>query len=189
MVDDRVYTTLLTFVTWDCVADMKKLFELSKILVVHLEEGSIEGILCDCILDLNTLEVMGWSFKKEGFFSEDAFVWAQDIRIGKEVAFIRNISEKPAEFDQWHCWGKKIRKNPIIDRTGKDFGHVRDILLREDCALVEGIELENRQFIECSDDVSIRNTVVVISPTITIHEEISSDDESSWWGRLLGKDS
>ena len=110
MIDDRVYTRLLTFVVLDCVIEMKKLSELSKILVVHLEVGSIEGVLCDCILDLNTLEVMGWSIKKEGFFSEEEFVWAQDIRIGKEVAFINNISEKPTELDQWHCWGKKIRR-------------------------------------------------------------------------------
>ena len=168
---------------------MKKLSELSKILVVHLEVGSIEGVLCDCILDLNTLEVMGWSIKKEGFFSEEEFVWAQDIRIGKEVAFISRISEKPTEFDQWHCWGKKIRKNSIIDRMGKDFGQVRDILLREDCTLVEALELEERQYIACSDDVSIRNTVVVVSPNITKHEERTSDEDSSWWGRLLSKDS
>ena len=168
---------------------MKKLSELSKILVVHLELGSIEGILCDCILDLNTLEVMGWSFKKEGFFSEEEFVWSQDIRIGKEVAFIHTISAKPTELDQWHCWGKKIRKNPIIDRMGRDFGQVCDILLREDCTLVEALELEERQYIVCSDDVAVRNTVVVVSPNITKHEESTSDEEGSWWGRLLGKDS
>ena len=189
MVDDRVYTTLLTFVLWDCVDDMKKLSELSKILVVHLQEGSIEGVLCDCILDLKNLAVMGWSFRKEGFFSEDAFVWTQDIRIGKEVAFVQKISKKPAELDQWHCWGKKLRKNPIIDRRGRDFGQVRDVLLHGDFGLVVGLEIDDEQYIECSDDVSIRNTVVVVSPNIQKHEYRSCEEEQSWWGRLLGKDS
>lgn len=189
MLSNRLIRKVLTFVRCDCVEEMKKLRELSKILVVHLDEGSIEGVLCDCILDLNTLDVMGWSFKKDGFFSEDAFVWAQDIRIGKEVAFIQKISQKPSELDQWHCWGKRIRKNPVIDRTGKDFGHVRDILLRDDFAFIEGIEIEEGQYIECSDDISIRNTVVVVSPNITIHEDTSVEEDNSWWGRLLGKDS
>ena len=180
---------LVTFVLYDCVVVMKKLRELSKILVVHLERGSIEGVLCDCILDLNTLEVMGWSFKKEGFFTEDAFVWVQDIRIGKEVAFISKISKKPHELDQWHSWGKKIRKNPILDRTGKDFGHVRDVLLRDDFAVVEGIEIEEGQYIACSDDISVRNTVVVVSPNITVHADSTSDDDGPWWGKILGKDS
>ena len=72
---------------------------------------------------------------------------------------------------------------------GRDFGQVRDILLREDCTLVEALELEGKQYIACSDDVSIRNTVVVVSPNITKHEESTSDEESSWWGRILGKDS
>ena len=167
---------------------MKKLSELSNILVVHQSEGTIEGMLCDCLLDLSTLEVMGWTFRRHGFFRDDGFVWKEHIRIGKEVAFIETTDEIPKEFDQWHIWGKSLRKNSIIDRSGKELGDVRDILFQPDFTLLEGIEVKEGRYIDCHSDISVRNTVVVVSQNITIHDLPSSGDEASWWGRLLGKE-
>ena len=167
---------------------MKKLSELSKILVVHLDNGTIEGVLNDCIIDLKTLEILGWSYRREGFFSEDGYVWQSDVRFGKEVAFVEKTNKLPNELDQWHSWGKALRKNLIIDHTGKNFGHIRDLLLDADRSSMSAIEIEDGCYIDCCSDVSIRNTVVVVSPNVEIKRLSFPKEGASWWERLLGKD-
>lgn len=188
MMLESVFLSLVTFVLYTCGYEMKKLAELSNILVVDHEEGSIKGVLCDCLLDLSSLEVMGWTFRRDGFFRDDGFVWQEHIRIGKEVAFVTKIHDMPAELSQWHSWGKSLRKNIIMDRSGKEVGHVRDILFQSDFTMMEGIEIEEGRYIDCHSDLSVRNTVVVVSQDIKIEAIPSSQSRTSWWERLLGKD-
>jgi uncharacterized protein YrrD len=169
---------------------MKKRLESIDILVVSTEHGIIEGMLDDCLINLETKKVLGWSFRREGLFSSYGFLRKEDLIMGRDVVLTPVVHPLPKELDEWSYWGEDLIKNPIIDRQGKEISSVRDIIFDDAYSKVMGLLLEEGLVLPLShngDEISIRKTVVIVPLSFPLIEEEVSDKEDSWWSRLWSK--
>ena len=170
---------------------MKKRLEAVDILVVSTVNGIIEGMLDDCLINLETKKVLGWSFRREGLFSSYGFLWKEDLVLGRDVALGSSISEFPKEIEEWSCWGKEIIKNPILDRRGKEISSVRDLIFDDSYTEVTALSVDDGLFLPLSlygDEISIRKTVVIVPLSFPLTPEDASEKEEPWWSRLWKKE-
>lgn len=168
---------------------MKKRTSLLDILVVLTPQGTIEGRIEDCLIDLEQKKILGWSFRKEGFFSPTQFILSEDSVLGIDVILSSKIVEPPHELTEWICWGADLLKNQVLNRKGEELSFVCDIVVDSSGKELIGLVADKSGFIPAQEPVvSIRKTIVVVPNNFTLEplKIPSTSAQTSWWGRLLG---
>ena len=153
-------------------------------LVVSTTVGAIEGIIDDCLIDLENKSVLGWSFRREKFFSSLGYVPNDKGIIGQDVLLTSDVEELPNEIDGWFCWGNDLVKNEVIDRLGRNVSSVQDLILSDDRTTIVALSLTNGLLLALEDNVSLRKSVVVIPQDYQLQSEHHSKEDASWWTRF-----
>ena len=162
---------------------MRTRSEMIKKLVISQKEGIIEGMIEDILLDVEQNLIIGWSFRREGFFSSQGLVSAEDSFLGRDVLLVEQTGDFPDELDKFLCWGKDLIKNPVIDRLGRELSTVGDLLFDENYTRLIGIIIQDGRVLLLSEQVSVRGTVVVV-PQDCRFTAIEEKSEESWWTRF-----
>ena len=154
-----------------------------KKLVISRREGIIEGMVDDILFDLDQNYALGWSFRSEGFFSQQGFVSAKESFLGKDVLLVNQTEGMPTDLEDHICWSKDLLKNPVIDRLGREVGTVLDLVLGADGMSIKGLILQEKRMLPLREDVSVRSTVVVV-PQNSVFVPLDEEKEESWWNRF-----
>ena len=162
---------------------MRKRSEMIKKLVISQKEGIIEGMIEDILINIEQNIILGWSFRREGFFSSQGFVSAEDSFLGKDVLLVQHTKEMPNDLEDMMCWGKDLIKNPIIDRLGKEVGYVADLIFNLEKKGIESLVMQEKNILLLGEDISVRSTVVVIPQDCVFHP-LEEEKEESWWNRF-----
>lgn len=166
---------------------MKKRTSLLDVLVVVTPQGSIEGKIEDCLIDLAQKKILGWSFRKDGFFSPQQFILSEDSVLGLDVILSSKVVEPPVELNEWICWGVDLLKNQVLNRKGEEISVVKDIVVDREGKELIGLETDKGLLIEAQDPVvSIRKTIVVLPNDFSMKK--MPQQNTSWWGRFWGRE-